>query len=68
MMKSITVEKGGTETSYPAVYLKSAQKKRDPRRQIKNIRKRKSNTGEDFFDKKNKGKAKGKIDYKTAKN
>lgn len=62
MMKSITVEKGGTEAFYPTVYLKSPQKKRDPRRQIKNIRKRKSNAGEDFVDKKNKGKAKGKIE------
>ena len=62
MMKSITVEKASTEALSPTVYLKSPEMKRDPRRWKKNIRKRKSNTGEDFVEKKKKGKAKGKIE------
>ena len=63
MIKSITVEKRGTEAFSPIVYLKSPQKKRDPRRWKKN-RKTNSNAGEDFVDKKKKGKSKGKKEIK----
>ena len=62
MMKLITVEKAGTEALSPTVYLKSPEKKRDLRRSKKNTGKRKFNAGEDFVDKKKKGKAKGKIE------
>ena len=51
-----------TEVLSPTVYLKSPEKKGDPKRWKKNIRKKKSSTDENFDDKNKKGKAKEKLE------
>ena len=62
MIKSITIEKAVTELLSPTVCLKSPEKKGDPKRWKKNVRKKKSNADENVDDKNKKGKAKEKLE------